>query len=163
MSEFLYNAKLAAPFWVSMRAAERRIYSEALAVTGGSVKEAASALGVSHQAFLRRARFLGGVLPGEPKREPPYTSPTPTDPRHAKMLKRRAKIAARISATAEKLADPKVQEKLNKTEAVRGASGKSYAKNATPPPLSPEQIAAVVATYHQTVAEIERDEKANAK
>jgi len=62
---------LLAPYSVQMREYERRLLLAALEHTGGDRALAAEMLGV-HEAYITaRALFLGGVLPGDPKHEPP--------------------------------------------------------------------------------------------
>lgn len=59
-----------APFFVSIRAAERRIYIEALTASAGDRAMASSMLGISTKRFTQRSRTLGGVFAGEPVNEP---------------------------------------------------------------------------------------------
>jgi hypothetical protein len=59
-----------APYFIAMREYERRMLIAAIN-SCGSIPSAASALGVTKEYVRLRALHLGGVLPGQEKREPP--------------------------------------------------------------------------------------------
>lgn len=59
-----------APYFMTMRENERRMLGSAIDYCG-SISAAADALGVTKEYIRLRALHLGGVLPGQPKREPP--------------------------------------------------------------------------------------------
>ena len=59
-----------APYFVQLRAFERRLLREAIAAAGGSA-DAAQVLGVPLEYVRARGIYLGGVFAGEPEREPP--------------------------------------------------------------------------------------------
>jgi hypothetical protein len=68
-----------APYFVQMREYERRLINGALEqVTARNFEEqlrlASALLGVTPKYVRVRARLLGGVIPGEPKQEPPPSS-----------------------------------------------------------------------------------------
>jgi hypothetical protein len=67
-----------APYYVQMREYERRLINGALDQVRGNFDErlrmAADLLGVTPKYVRVRARLLGGVIPGEPKQEPPSSS-----------------------------------------------------------------------------------------
>jgi hypothetical protein len=58
------------PYYVAVRAAERRILRDALA-TFGNDRDAANALGIEPEYFRVKSIHLGGVYEGQPEREPP--------------------------------------------------------------------------------------------
>lgn len=65
----------------AIRAAERRIYRDAIEGAGGDKREAASLLGISLHRLTARSRLLGGVFAGEAVRgvldPPPPRQPKP--------------------------------------------------------------------------------------
>jgi hypothetical protein len=73
-----------APYFVQMRELERQLLrsalEQAIEIVGPNVKEqlhfAARILGIQFAYFRVRSRYLGGVLEGEPRCEPPTKSVT---------------------------------------------------------------------------------------
>lgn len=60
-----------APYFVQLREFERRLLAGALREAEGLTLDAAALLGLHEHYFRARATHLGGVLPGDPRREPP--------------------------------------------------------------------------------------------
>jgi hypothetical protein len=58
-------------YYVLQRDYERKILRETLATAEGDVRIASAALGITHNHFRDRSTLLGGVFPGDPRREPP--------------------------------------------------------------------------------------------
>jgi len=58
------------PYWVAMRAAERRICREALQVAGGDEGMACEILGLQKKNWQLRIKLLGGIRPGQEIVEP---------------------------------------------------------------------------------------------
>jgi hypothetical protein len=59
-------------YYQTLREAERVMLRDALIAFDGDMREAAKFLGVSYSQVYNRVRMLGGITPGEPRREP-YT------------------------------------------------------------------------------------------
>lgn len=60
-----------APYYVTMRDAERQMLRDAITFCNGNQAEAARMLGVSLGVIINRAKLLGGVYEDDPKNEPP--------------------------------------------------------------------------------------------
>ncbi len=59
-----------APYYQAIRDFERSMLRDFLLATDGSISDAAKMLGVSYAQVTHRVKALGGVLPGDPRREP---------------------------------------------------------------------------------------------
>ena len=64
------NKNQMAPYFVQMREYERKLLLAAIEAAGG-LDGAAAVLGMTRHYVRARARWLGGVLEGDPKHEPP--------------------------------------------------------------------------------------------
>jgi Bacterial regulatory protein, Fis family len=98
------NNKMA-PYFVQVREFERKLLIGAIASAGGSLDDAARILGVTRHYAWARAKWLGGVLPNDPKHEPPGLAADAWAVTQTRARVRRGQVAGEPNVENEDLED----------------------------------------------------------